>query len=258
MKICIDSGATPIRLITIESNHPRFPNMTATLPTALVNIEGMRCAGCVAAVEKHLLATPGVVSASVNLVTAMAVVEHQPELITAELIQRLTDRGFPSHLRAAGELHLPSPSIGEQPLRQLLIAAVLLALSIGGHLGQSALLPHHGGMQMNSLSSVWWHWGLATVALLGPGRFILTDGWQSLRNGHPNMNSLVGMGVSTAYLTSLVALAWPQLQWECFFDEPVMLVGAMLLGRSLEAYARKSATQDFDQLLALQPPTANR
>jgi P-type Cu2+ transporter len=145
----------------------------------------------------------------------------------------------------------------EQPIRQLLIAVGLLALSIGGHLGQSTMLPHHAGMTMNSLSSVWWHWGLATVALLGPGRFILTDGWQSLRNGHPNMHSLVGMGVSTSYLTSLVALAWPQLQWECFFDEPVMLVGAMLLGKSLEAYAKRSAAQDFDQLLSLQPSTAH-
>jgi P-type Cu2+ transporter len=231
--------------------------MTATLQKALVNIEGMRCAGCVAAVEKHLLATPGVVSASVNLLTAMAVVEHQPELVSAELTQRLTDRGFPSQLRDADQLHLPSQVIVEQPIRQLLIAVGLLALSIGGHLGQSTMMPHHAGMNMNSLSSVWWHWGLATVALLGPGRFILTDGWQSLRNGHPNMHSLVGMGVSTSYLTSLVALAWPQLQWECFFDEPVMLVGAMLLGKSLEAYAKRSAAQDFDQLLSLQPPTAH-
>jgi P-type Cu2+ transporter len=231
--------------------------MTATLQKALVNIEGMRCAGCVSAVEKHLLATPGVVSASVNLLTAMAVVEHEPELVSADLTQRLTDRGFPSQLRDATQLHLPSQAIVEQPIKQLLMAIGLLMLSVIGHFGQSTMLPHHSAMAMNSLSSVWWHWGLATVALFGPGRFILTDGWQSLSKGHPNMHSLVGMGVGTSYVTSLVALAWPALQWECFFDEPVMLVGAMLLGKSLEAYAKRSAAQDFDQLLSLQPPTAH-
>jgi P-type Cu2+ transporter len=227
----------------------------APLQKALVNIEGMRCAGCVAAVEKHLLATPGVVSASVNLLTAMAVVEHQPELAPIDLTQRLTDKGFPSRLRDLQETTVPQQTNDSQPVTQLLIALGLLALSIAGHIGQSANLPHH--QHGNTLTSVWWHLSLATIALLGPGRFILVDGWQSLRNGHPNMHSLVGMGVSTAYLTSVLALIFPQLMWECFFDEPVMLVGAMLLGRSLEAYARKSAAKDFDRLLALQPPTAH-
>jgi P-type Cu2+ transporter len=233
-----------------------LPNTTpATLQKALVNIEGMRCAGCVAAVEKHLLATPGVVSASVNLLTAMAVVEHQPELAPIDLAQRLTAKGFPSRLRDLQEIATPQQTDDSQPVNQLLIALGLLALSIAGHIGQSATLPHH--QHGNTLASVWWHLSLATIALLGPGRFILVDGWQSLRNGHPNMHSLVGMGVSTAYLTSVLALIFPQLMWECFFDEPVMLVGAMLLGRSLEAYARKSAAKDFDRLLALQPPTAH-
>ncbi len=227
----------------------------ATLQKALVNIEGMRCAGCVAAVEKHLLATPGVVSASVNLLTAMAVVEHHPELAAIDLTQRLTEKGFPSHLRNLQEITIPQRADDSQPTNQLVIALGLLALSIAGHIGQTVTLPHH--QHGNTLASIWWHLSLATIALLGPGRFILVDGWQSLRNGHPNMHSLVGMGVSTAYLTSVLALIFPQLMWECFFDEPVMLVGAMLLGRSLEAYARKSAAKDFDRLLALQPPTAH-
>jgi P-type Cu2+ transporter len=228
---------------------------TANLQRALVNIEGMRCAGCVSAVEKHLLATPGVVSASVNLLTALAVVEHEPELVSTELTQRLTDKGFPSHLRDLQEIVIPNQASDPQISRQLLIAVGLLALSIAGHFGQSTMLPHH--QHGNTFASVWWHWSLATIALLGPGRFIVVDGWQSLRNGHPNMHSLVGMGVSTAYLTSVVALVFPRLQWQCFFDEPVMLVGAMLLGRSLEAYAKISAAKDFDRLLALQPPTAH-
>ena len=116
---------------------------TANLPTkALINIEGMRCAGCVAAVEKHLLATPGVVSASVNLLTAMAVVEHQPELTLIDLTHRLTAKGFPSRLRDLQEITIPQQTNDAESLTQLLIALGLLALSIAGHFGQSTMLPH--------------------------------------------------------------------------------------------------------------------
>jgi P-type Cu2+ transporter len=229
---------------------------TATLQKALVDVQGMQCAGCSAAVEKQLLAIPGVATASVNLLTAMAVVEHGAEVCPIDLAQQLTSQGFPSQLRTAQNFLPPAdPQRSKQLIGRLSIAITLLALSVIGHFGQSAFLPHQHAM--NSWESVWWHWGLATIALAFPGRFILVDGLRSLAAGRPNMHTLVGLGAGTAYLTSMVALIWPQLQWECFFDEPVMLVGAMLLGKSLEQYAKQEAAREFNQLLALQPPTAH-
>lgn len=223
--------------------------------TVLLDIEGMRCAGCAASVEKHLRAAPGVVDAKVNLVTAMAVVEHEADVFASEeLVSGLNAKGFISHLRQGSRPPRSTPQVAPYPIGQLLIATGLLALSVLGHFAQPAQLPHHHG---NSLESVWWHWALASIALVGPGRFILIDGWRSLRNGHPNMHSLVGLGASTAYLTSIVALISPKLQWECFFDEPVMLVGAMLLGKTLEHSARQAAAREFDLLLSMQPPLAN-
>jgi P-type Cu2+ transporter len=229
---------------------------TATLQKALVDVQGMQCAGCSAAVEKQLLAIPGVATASVNLLTAMAVVEHGADVCPINLAQQLTNQGFPSQLRTAQNFLPPAdPQRSKQLIGRLSIAITLLALSVIGHFGQSAFLPHQHAM--NSWESVWWHWGLATIALAFPGRFILVDGLRSLAAGRPNMHTLVGLGAGTAYLTSMVALIWPQLQWECFFDEPVMLVGAMLLGKSLEQYAKQEAAREFNQLLALQPPTAH-
>jgi P-type Cu2+ transporter len=229
---------------------------TATLQKALVDVQGMQCAGCSAAVEKQLLAIPGVAKASVNLLTAMAVIEHSVDVSPIDLAQQLTSQGFPSQLRTAQNFLPPAdPQRSKQLIGRLSIAITLLALSVIGHFGQSAFLPHQHAM--NSWESVWWHWGLATIALAFPGRFILVDGLRSLAAGRPNMHTLVGLGSGTAYLTSMVALIWPQLQWECFFDEPVMLVGAMLLGKSLEQYAKQEAAREFNQLLALQPPTAH-
>ena len=104
--------------------------------------------------------------------------------------------------------------------------------------------------------NIWFHCGLATVAVLIPGRPILTDGWLGLRRNAPNMNTLVGMGTLTAYIASLLALFFPTLGWECFFDEPVMMLSFILLGRTLEQQARGRAAAAFRQLLALQPPIA--
>jgi Cu2+-exporting ATPase len=104
------------------------------------------------------------------------------------------------------------------------MAIALLLLSGIGHLDQLGQL-NLPGLSNLGFTNIWFHCGLATVALLVPGRSMLIDGWRGLRRNAPNMNTLVSMGTLTAYITSLIALLVPQLGWECFFDEPVMLVG---------------------------------
>lgn len=232
--------------------------------TITLNVGGMKCAGCVKVVEQQLSQCDGVVSASVNLVTEVATVEGQPGIVDSEaLAQKLTDAGFPSQLRQPlrgstnpGETN-PTEEFAEkqrlenqQQTKRVAIAGVLLLLSGIGHLHQL------GWAYLPGLSNIWFHAGLATIALVGPGRAILADGWRGLRRNAPNMNTLVGLGTLTAYTASLVALLFPQLGWECFFDEPVMLVGFILLGRTLEQRARGRAASAFRALVALQPTTA--
>jgi Cu2+-exporting ATPase len=138
-----------------------------------------------------------------------------------------------------------------EQVQRLIIAAVLIFLSTVGHIGHWI-----GAPMIPMLSNIWFHWGLATLALLGPGRAIFVDGWRGLWHQAPNMNTLVGLGTLTAYTTSFMALVFPQLGWECFFDEPVMLLGFILLGRTLEQRARRRASAAFESLLALQPQVA--
>ncbi|MDZ8261739.1 heavy metal translocating P-type ATPase [Nostoc sp. ChiQUE01b] len=229
------------------------------LEKIILDVGGMKCAGCVNAVERQLTQHPGVKSACVNLATEVAVVESEVGAIDADaLAQRLTAVGFPTQQRkangtVAGEIStLPDPAERQRremrsSLWQLAIAAVLLILSGSGHFGNlgSSVLP--------VLNNIWFHCGLATIALLIPGRPILVDGWLGWRRNAPNMNTLVGLGTLTAYIASLVALLFPQLGWECFFDEPVMMLGFILLGRTLEQQARGRAAAAFRKLLALQP-----
>lgn len=225
--------------------------------TFMLDVGGMKCAGCVKAVENQLLRQPGVIAATVNLLTEAAMVECEPGQSDPQTIaQKLTDTGFPSQLRQAEQAEATQTPAERQrieaqrQMRQVILAATLLLLSAIGH------FDYFGWVAIPGLDNIWLHWGLATLALLFPGRPILTDGWRGLRHNMPNMNTLVGLGVLTAYTTSLVALLFPNLGWECFFDEPVMLVGFILLGRALEQQARSRATGALQSLISLQPAVA--
>ena len=238
------------------------PELDPILEKIILDVGGMKCAGCVNAVERQLTQHPGVKSACVNLATEVAVVESETGAVDADsLAQRLTAVGFPTQPRKAsgtiaGEISTtPDPAERQRremrsSLRQLAIAAILLLLSGSGHFGNvgSSVLP--------MLNNIWFHCGLATVALLIPGRPILVDGWLGWRRNAPNMNTLVGLGTLTAYIASLIALLFPKMGWECFFDEPVMMLGFILLGRTLEQQARGRAAAAFRKLLALQPQVA--
>ncbi|WP_392482692.1 heavy metal translocating P-type ATPase [Nostoc sp. C110] len=238
------------------------PELDPILEKIILDVGGMKCAGCVNAVERQLTQHPGVKSACVNLATEVAVVESETGAVDADVLaERLTAVGFPTQPRkargtVAGEIStLPDPAERQRremrsSVRQLAIAAMLLLLSGSGHFGNlgSSVLP--------LLNNIWFHCGLATVALLIPGRPILVDGWLGWRRNAPNMNTLIGLGTLTAYIASLVALLFPQMGWECFFDEPVMMLGFILLGRTLEQQARGRAAAAFRKLLALQPQVA--
>ncbi|PLZ06550.1 heavy metal translocating P-type ATPase [Fischerella thermalis] len=238
------------------------PEPTPTTEKIILDVGGMKCGGCVKAVERQLFQYPGVKSASVNLATEIAVVELETSVVDADaLAQQLTAAGFPSQPRQASGKVADKNQGKSDPAerqrreiqsarRQLIIAALLLLLSGIGHFGNS------GGFVLPVLHNIWFHCGLATIALLIPGRSILIDGWVSWRRLAPNMNTLVGLGTLIAYTASLVALLFPQLGWECFFDEPVMMLGFILLGRTLEKQARGRVTAAFKNLLDLQPQLA--
>lgn len=226
-----------------------------------LDVTGMKCAGCVRAVEQELQQVAGVVSATVNLATEVATVQYQPDQVDpVELAEKLTEAGFPSQPRISVsregstsglvDIQAKRQQETQKQLWRLAIATVLLLLSALGHLELFT------GIKIPGLSNIWFHCGLATLALLGPGRAMLVDGWRGLRRNAPNMNTLVSLGTLTAYSTSLIALLFPTLGWECFFDEPVMLVGFILLGRTLEQQARNHAATAFQSLLALQPKSA--
>ncbi|MGC1308482.1 MAG: cation-translocating P-type ATPase, partial [Phormidesmis sp.] len=237
------------------------PESVAT-QTVVLDVEGMMCAGCVSTVEKKLSQCEGVISATVNLVTEVAAVKYAPDTDPGAIAQTLTAAGYPSKPRSAQSRDTLAAETDwlarkeqaqKEQASQLAIAIVLLILSTIGHLQHFSWTAR---FQIPILSSLWFHGALATLTLLFPARKILVEGWQGIIRRSPNMNTLVSLGAMSAYLTSLAALVFPGLGWECFFDEPVMLLSFILLGRTLEQRARFKAASSLRSLIALQPTLA--
>lgn len=237
----------------------------------------MKCGGCVRAVEQRLQQQPGVRQASVNLLTRTAWLELEPGLLQqgepqeappaeaapaewlAGLQASLAELGFQARPRQENT----SPLSRRERLRQrdwwqrwrsLFVALSLVLVSALGHAAESGALPD--GPAFTMLSSPWLHGLVATLALAFPGRAILLNGGRAALAGVPSMDTLVGLGMGSAWLASAVGLLWPASGWPCFFNEPVMLLGFVLAGRFLEERARWRTGRAIEELIELQPDQA--
>ena len=242
-------------IATVERSLPTIPTETITL-----DVGGMMCAGCVSAVTRKLKQQVGVQDAVVNLITEVATVTALPSVTPEVLTIALTQAGFPTTARSnqmgqgrTDQLAALTQRRTEQASKQRQRLAIALALVLVSSVGH---LSHAIGRPLPGLGDDWFHAVLAGLALFIPGREILYDGLKGLFKNSPNMNSLIALGSLLAFGTSLVALIYPEIGWECFFDEPVMLIGFILLGRSLESWARREALSSFQALISLQPQTA--
>ena len=224
----------------------------------MLDIEGMKCGSCVRSVEQTLCNQANVRNASVNLVTGTAWIDlYSNDQNIDEIVTSLSDLGFPTTERSETS-NFNKKTLSEvnadkswwKQWQQLIIALVLLLLSVIGHLAEG------GTLSVPVLGALPFHASLATFALFGPGLSILKRGLKSAINLTPTMDSLVGLGVSSAYIASLVAFIWPEVAWPCFFNEPVMLLGFVLVGKFLEERARFRTNKSLKELAQLQPENA--
>ncbi|XP_027357036.1 copper-transporting ATPase PAA2, chloroplastic isoform X2 [Abrus precatorius] len=237
----------------------------------LLDVSGMMCGACVSRVKNILSADDRVDSVVVNMLTETAAVklwrlEEEPASVAESLARRLSDCGFPTKSRASGlgvaenvrkwkDLVKKKEELVARNRSRVAFAWTLVALCCGSHASHifHSLGIHiaHGPL-LEILHNSYVKGGLALGSLLGPGRELLFDGLNAFKKGSPNMNSLVGFGSIAAFIISLISLLNPGLAWNAsFFDEPVMLLGFVLLGRSLEEKARIQASSDMNELLSL-------
>ncbi len=223
-----------------------------------LNITGMKCGGCVNTVENILKKSDGVANVSVNLLTESAYFElHKGYIKIDQILEDLKKNGFPAMIytndftKKINKAELEKKKKWNNQWQKLNFALLLLLFSGLGHLAEG------GYINLPILGNLLFHAILATSALLFPGRSIIINGFQSFLKNHPNMDSLVALGVTSAYITSLLSLIFPATGFPCFFNEPVMLLGFILIGRFLEERARYQTGSSISELLDLQPEMAN-
>ncbi len=223
-----------------------------------LNVTGMKCGGCVSTVEKILNNSDGIENVSVNLLTESAYFEITQKHIEIEtVLENLKENGFPSKIyindfsKKINKAELEKKKNWNNQWKKLTFALLLLLFSGLGHLAEGRYI------NFPILGNIFFHASLATLALLFPGRRIIINGFKSFIKNHPDMDSLVALGVISAYTTSLLSLIFPATGFPCFFNEPVMLLGFILIGRFLEERARYQTGSSIGELLELQPEMAN-
>ena len=213
-----------------------------------LDISGMTCASCSTRVEKALGKVPGVLDASVNLATEQATVKLAQGTSPAALIAAVERAGYGAQLpQSANEI----PAAPARALPDWWPVALAIALSLpliapmlGSLLGAHWMLP--GWLQL----------ALATPVQFWLGARFYRAGWKALRAGSGNMDLLVAVGTSAAYGLSVYLLLVGADAMHLYFEAAAVVISLVLLGKWLEARAKRQTTEAIRALQALRPATA--
>jgi len=238
-----------------KENHTMPQAATASQSEACtLDLAGMHCAACVGRVERSLKKVGGVADANVNLATNRAHVTYDPAQTTlAAIVAAIEKAGYGAMPIADASPKASEPGVHDPNLLNLIGAAILtlpiLAVSMTGMAmrGQS----HSHGVE-------WLLALLSVVVVFGFGRQFFQGAWSALRHGGAaTMDTLVALGASAAYgysLAELIKSPRPQV----YFETAATIVTLILMGRWLEARAKRQAVGTIQSLIALAPKTARR
>jgi len=221
-----------------------------SVPTESVtfDITGMTCASCSARVEKALAKVPGVLDASVNLATEQATVKVAQGISAATLIAAVERAGYGAQLPA------PSGAAPAAPVRTLpdwWPVALAMGLSL------PLIVPMFGSLVgAHWMLPGWLQWLLATPVQFWLGARFYRAGWKALRAGSGNMDLLVAVGTSAAYGLSVYLLLTRADAMHLYFEASAVVISLVLLGKWLEARAKRQTTEAIRALQALRPLTA--
>ncbi|SHJ04361.1 Cu+-exporting ATPase [Hymenobacter daecheongensis DSM 21074] len=242
--------------------------MEPTTKTETLDIEGMTCASCAAAVEKSLSRTPGVQRAVVNFATEKATIDYVPTQATpATLTAAVVQAGYGVLARApdtsaaerSAELDRQKALAYRQLKRRFGVAAGLAAIimPLSMLMLWPALMARINMQVLNYILLL-----LTLPVLLYSGREFYTSAWNGLRHRAANMDTLIAVGTGAAFLYSLAATVAPGfftrrgLMPEVYYDTTATIIALILLGKVLEMRAKTQTSAAIRTLMGLQAKTA--
>lgn len=239
------------------------------------NVTGMSCAACQAAIERTVGKMDGVQSAVVNLLANTLTTEYDETKVTNEAIcSRIAQIGYgatPEGAAPEAKTSQEKKAAEEAATRwralvwSAIISVILMVLSMGSMQGwlPESLSGTRGAVPVTLTLFI-----LASIVLLIQRHFYI-NGFRSLFNGHPNMDALVAIGSSTAYLFGLVSLYLMafasadgnteevrRLFGNLYLDSAAMVPTLVSVGKYMESRAKSKATEAVTALAKLRPSIA--
>ena len=249
----------------------RSVGYTVGTATTRIPIKGMHCSSCVIRIELALQLTPGVVSARANLGPNAVDIEYQPESTDFTSIRKTIEsagyRIAEAKVEPTSEVLDPAEAANEEEYRTLMrkfwfaaaISIPVMALSYPDLIpGLREWMPMGSGTRR----IVWALLGvLSFPVLVWAGSQFFTGMWDALKHRAANMHTLIAIGISAAFLYSIVAVAWPGIfpnpsLAEVFWDVTDVVVALVVLGLALEIKAKGRTSQAIKKLIGLQAKTA--
>ncbi|TBW40774.1 copper-translocating P-type ATPase [Siculibacillus lacustris] len=228
---------------------------------ALFDVTGMTCAACAARIEKVVGRVSGVERATVNLALETAEIDA-PGVPTETIVAAIERAGFGARprdravvaRRAALARAATERAAEERRTLALFVFSLIATLPF-----LAAMVPMLTGGHAEWLTP-WWQLGLATAVQIVAGARFYRGAWRSLAGGAANMDVLVALGTSAAWGFSVaqVVQRGDQSHGHLYFEASATVLTLILLGKALEARAKRSASAAVTKLMALRPDTATR
>ncbi|MEM4366016.1 MAG: copper-translocating P-type ATPase [Candidatus Woesearchaeota archaeon] len=237
-------------LVSEEKEVPALPAVSETR----LKVVGMDNPHCVAEVDNALATLPGILEKKL-FVNQLAIIKYQPSKITIDEIKKA--------IKAAGyepleEATTPELEDREKLARQREINSLRRLFFLGAMLSIPIFV----------LSYPQWFWidfkyrGLLLLLLTIPIQFFVgarfyRGAWIALKAKRANMDSLIAIGTSAAFLYSLLAVIWPTaFRGHYYFDTSAIIITFIILGKWLEAITKGKASEAIKRLIGLKPKTA--
>jgi Cu+-exporting ATPase len=236
------------------------------------NVQGMDCASCAINIEKKLSKIPGVTKAVVNYATEKATIESDTELPFEKIQKAASSVGnykiiAQNQGKMTMDMNMPghdhSQMLKEEQIRKLRLKMIIgiIGTVIAMGLASASMIPglQNMDMQMVAIALL----VLATPLQIWLGSQFYVSAWASLKQFNSNMDTLIAVGTTAAYVYSLVATIFPQIfvsagqKPEVYFDSAITILTLIIIGKYLEVRAKGKASEAIKRLAKLQAKTAH-
>lgn len=254
-----------------ESTDPEAaePDAPADHEATFLEVDGMHCATCEAFIESVATATEGVSGASASYVTETVRIDHDPDAVSADDLQdAVSGMGYTAYPRDDAFARRQADNMATARLAAGVMVgmAVMLQYIVIIYPTYFAF-PFYDQRTLDYLESAMGAAGgnyffivvgvLTTIVLLFTGKPILRGAYVSLRTRSPNMDLLVALAATSAYVYSVLALIVADNP-HVYFDVTVAIIVIVTVGNNYEASVKRRATELLSDLTAVQVDEARR